>query len=510
MLNRELVFTMRTSTGRTVHRLGARMTFLDETTWTGKISSDGWVTAAGGAAPVREPATGEDIGQYGLAAPEDVAHAAVRAAEAQGDWAATSFEERAAVLRRAGDLFEAHAEELQSWIIREAGAIPPKAGVETHTAAQECFEGAALAAHPQGQLLQTALPRMSLARRRPVGVVGVISPFNFPLILSIRSVAPALALGNAVVLKPDPRTAVSGGLMIARVFEEAGLPAGVLHVLPAGADVGEALVEDPHVRVISFTGSTAAGRKVGQAAARNLKRAHLELGGNSALIVLDDADLDLAAGAGAWGSFMNQGQICMTTGRHLVHERVADEYVDRLAKKADALPIGNPAIEQVALGPIIDESQRDKIHTMVTGTVDSGATLAAGGTYEGLFYRPTVLTDVATDSPAYAHEVFGPVAPVTRFSSIDEAVELACGSDYGLSLGILTRDVMKGVEIADRIPSGIVHINDQTVGDEAVAPFGGVGSSGTGARLGGAAANIDAFTNTQWLTMQGEITAYPF
>ncbi|MDT5038547.1 MAG: benzaldehyde dehydrogenase, partial [Micromonosporaceae bacterium] len=356
----------------------------------------------------------------------------------------------------------------------------------------------------------TEQPRLSWTERNPVGVVGVIAPFNAPLILAIRSVAPALALGNAVILKPDPRAAVSGGICIARVFEEAGLPADLLHVLPGGPDVGEALITDPRVRVISFTGSTAAGRRVGQLAAAHLKRAHLELGGNSALIVLDDADLDLAVSAGAWGSFLHQGQICMTTGRHLVHQSVHDEYVARLADKAEHLPVGNPATEQVALGPIIDAGQRDKIHKLVTDSVSAGAKLAAGGTYQGLFYRPTVLSDVTPQTPAYANEVFGPVAPVIRFGSLDEVAALAADSEYGLSLGILTRDVMKGLALARRIPTGIVHINDQTVGDEAVAPFGGVGASGTGSRFGGAAANVDAFTDTRWVTVSGQTPAYPF
>jgi benzaldehyde dehydrogenase (NAD) len=395
-------------------------------------------------------------------------------------------------------------------VVRETGAVGPKADLETHIAAQECYEAASLAAHPLGQIIPSAQPRLSLARRRPVGVTGVIAPFNFPLILAIRSVAPALALGNAVVLKPDPRTAVAGGVAIARVFEEAGLPPGLLHVLPGAADAGEALVTDPHVQVISFTGSTAAGRRVGELAARHLKRVHLELGGNSALIVLDDADLELAVAAGAWGSFLHQGQICMTTGRHLVHERVAEQYVTRLAEKADGLRVGDPAREPVALGPIIDAGQRDKVHALVTSSVEAGATLAAGGRYEGLFYRPTVLTGVTPTTPAYAQEVFGPVAPVLSFTDLDEAVELASGTEYGLSLGILSRDVMRALALADRIPSGIVHINDQTVGDEAVAPFGGIGASGTGARFGGASANLDAFTETQWLTMQGEIPRYPF
>jgi benzaldehyde dehydrogenase (NAD) len=270
------------------------------------------------------------------------------------------------------------------------------------------------------------------------------------------------------------------------------------------------LITDRHVRVISFTGSTRVGRAVAELGGRHLKRVHLELGGNSALVVLDDADLDLAASAGAWGSFLHQGQICMTTGRHLVHERVADDYVARLAAKADHLPVGNPAAEQVALGPVIDEGQRDRIHELVTASVDAGARLAAGGTYDRLFYRPTVLSEVTTDMPAYAQEVFGPVAPVATFSTPEEAAELAAGSEYALSLGILSGDVMKALDLAARIPTGIVHINDQTVNDEAHAPFGGLAASGTGARLGGAEANIELFTETQWVTVRGQIAPYPF
>jgi len=485
-------------------------TLLDPGAWSGSVYSGGWRRSEGGDAAVVAPATGEELERVGIASPRDIADAAARAADAQREWAATKFEERAAVVRRAGALWEEHAAEIETWIVRESGSIPPKASLETHIAAQECYEAAALASRPVGEILQSAEPRLSLARRVPAGVVGVIAPFNAPLILSIRSVAPALALGNAVVLKPDPRTAVCGGVTLARVFEEAGLPDGVLHVLAGGVDAGEALIADPHVRTISFTGSTAAGRKVGELAARHLKRVHLELGGNSAMIVLEDADLDLAVGAGAWGSFLHQGQICMTTGRHIVHESIAGEYVDRLAEKADHLPVGDPAAGQVALGPIIDERQRDKIHRLVTSSVDAGARLAAGGTFEGLFYRPTVLADVTAETPAWAEEVFGPVAPVARFSSVEEAIAMAADTPYGLSLGILTRDVMKGLELADRIPSGIVHINDQTVSDEAVIPFGGVGDSGTGSRFGGAAANLDAFTETQWVTMRGSAPAYPF
>jgi benzaldehyde dehydrogenase (NAD) len=486
------------------------MSLLDAQVWSGSIFTGQWRSAVGGEAAIVEPATGVVIGRIGFAGPDDIARSAAGALEAQRDWARRSYEERAAVLRRAGTLWEEHAAEVEGWLVREAGSVPAKAATETHVAAQECYEAAALPSNPTGEILATAQPRLSLARRIPVGVVGVIAPFNFPLVLAIRSVAPALALGNAVVLKPDLRTAVCGGVSIARVFEEAGLPEGVLYVLPGDAATGEALVDDPNVGVISFTGSTAAGRKVGEAAARHLKRAHLELGGNSALIVLDDADLDRSVSAAAWGSFLHQGQICMTTGRHLVHERIADEFVERLAERAAALPVGDPATGQVALGPVIDSGQRDNIHALVTASVDAGAYLAAGGTYEQLFYQPTVLTEVTPQTPAWTQEVFGPVAPVMRFSGPEEAAELAAENSYGLSLGIFTRDPLKGLELADRVHSGIVHINDQTVNDEAVAPFGGVRDSGTGTRFGGPTANIEAFTETQWVTLRSEVPEYPF
>ena len=476
------------------------LTLLDPNMFVGQLHGD---------AAIVEPATGNELGRTGVADAEDVARAATLAAAAQRDWAAASFQERAAVLRRAGALIEEHAEELRGWIVRETGAVPGMADFALGVAAQECYEAAALASRSLGDILPTAEPRLSLLRRVPVGVVGVISPFNVPLILSIRSVAPALALGNAVVLKPDLRTPVSGGFAIAAVLEQAGLPPGLLQVVPGGAEAGTALVSDPNVRVISFTGSTATGRTVAELAARHLKRVHLELGGNSALIVLDDADLEPAVSAGAWGSFLHQGQICMTAGRHLVHEKVADAYVEALAAHANALPVGDPATEQVALGPLIDAGQRDKVHALVTSTVDAGARLAAGGSHQGLFYRPTVLDDVRPEMPAYAAEVFGPVAPIVRFTGDDDAVRLAAGSEYGLSLSILTRDVMRGLALAERIPTGIVHINDQTVNDEAVAPFGGMLDSGTGARFGGAA-NLEAFTDQRWITLRGEIPGYPF
>jgi benzaldehyde dehydrogenase (NAD) len=488
---------------------GARL--LDGADWAGNIYVEGgWRPGSAGEAPIVEPATGDELGRTGRAGVDDVASAASSAAEAQRGWAALPHTQRAAVLRRAGDLFAAHSEELAGWNVREVGAVPGMAGFALHVASEECYAAAGLPGAPFGELIPSEEPRLSMTKRVPAGVVGVISPFNVPLILSIRSVAPALALGNAVLLKPDPRTVMTGGVNIVRVFEEAGLPAGVLQLVPGGADVGEAIVTDPHVRVISFTGSTAVGRSIGELAGRHLKRAHLELGGNSAMLVLDDADVEKAVNLAAWGSFFHQGQVCMTAGRHLVSARLYDDFVDALADKASHLPVGNPATEQVALGPVIDEGQRDKIHRLVTASTDAGARAASGASYDGLFYRPTVLAEVTPEHVAFTEEIFGPVAPVTRVRDEDEAVELATAGEYGLALGIITTDVMRGLALADRIPTGIVHINDQTVNDEANAPFGGLAASGTGSRFGGAAANIEAFTETRWITARSEPPTFPF
>jgi benzaldehyde dehydrogenase (NAD) len=484
------------------------MDVFEPTTWTGRIFLCGWQRGQGGERDVIAPATGQILGRVGVASPSDVSAAVDRGIAAQRAWAAVPYDEKAAILRKAGDLFAAHGEAIQWWIARELGSI--LGGFETGFVSKACYEAAGLCSLPFGDILRTPQAKMSFSRRVPVGVVGVIAPFNAPLVLSVRAVAPALALGNAVVLKPDLRAAVCGGVLIARIFEQAGIPEGLLCVLPGAADVGEALVTEPRVPVVAFTGSTRAGRAIVRAAAESLKRVHLELGGKSSLIVLDDAELDKAVSLGAWGAFLHQGQICMAAGRQLVHRSLYESYLKKLAEKAEHLPVGDPAKGHVALGPIIDAQQRDRIHSIVSTTVGAGARLMAGGTYDGLFYKPTVLADVPRDSTAFREEIFGPVAVVVPFDSVEEAIELARDTEYGLSLGIVTRDVMKGLAIAERIPSGCVHINDQTVADEVVNPFGGVKASGGGSRLGGAHANFEAFTETQWVTMRSEPPHYPF
>lgn len=478
--------------------------------WDSKIYSSGWQDGSGDLVEVTEKATGGSLGRIGSATPADLDRAVEAATAAQKEWAAGPYTVRAAVMRKAAALLEANPERLAPWLVREAGSGQGKAGFEVFLVVSELQEAAAAASAPYGELLRSMKPRLSMARYVPYGIVGVISPFNFPAILSMRSVAPALALGNAVILKPDPRTSVAGGMALAELLHDAGLPEGLLHVLPGDAELGKALVAHPRVPCLTFTGSTAAGRHIGEEAGVQLKQIHLELGGNNALLVLPDADVEAAASAAAWGTFLHQGQICMTSGRHLVHASIADEYSQLLAEKAEAITVGDPTDEKNALGPIIDARQRDRIHEIVESTLADGATLAAGGTYDGLYYRPTVLTHVSTDSRAFREEIFGPVAPVTTYETLDEAVEIINASEYGLSLGILTSNAFAAYALADRIEVGMVHINDQTVDDEAIIPFGGTKASGTGGHFGGAKANLDTFCYLQWITMQAAIERYPF
>jgi len=482
--------------------------FLNTETWKGKLFLGGW-TAAGKAQDVLEPATGAVLTNVGMATPADVAQAAQRARAAQPGWAGMPYEQRAAIFRKAAAIVERETAGMTQWMVRETGSIPPKAGVELHAAVGILHEAAAMVTQPGGLLLPSDGGRISLARRVPHGVVGIISPFNFPLILSIRAVAPALAAGNTVVLKPDPQTPIAGGYLMARIFEEAGLPMDCLQVLPGGADVGQAMCADPGIAMISFTGSTSAGRGVGELAGRHLKKVTLELGGKNRLIILDDADVELAASCAAWGSYLHQGQICMTTGLILAHEKIAAKLTELMVAKATHLPVGDPASQQVALGPLISERQRDRVHAIVQDSVQQGAHLAAGGTYDRLFYKPTVLTGVKPGMRAFEEEVFGPVASIVSFSSEDEAVELANKTIYGLSLGVISSSVGRAMALANRIPTGLLHINDQTVADEPHVPFGGRGASGNGGRHGGPA-NWEEFTQWQWVTIKDTAPRYPF
>ncbi|MCK2128109.1 benzaldehyde dehydrogenase [Thauera aromatica] len=469
----------------------------------------GWADLSRGTFPVIEPASGERIAEVGCAGADDVRRAARLAREAQPAWAAMPFLERAAIFRRAAAILERDRDAIAEWIVRETGGIRPKAETEIEAVEKHLHEAAAMLTQPRGLILPSEDGTLSYARRVPHGVVGIISPFNFPLLLSSRSLMPALAAGNAVLLKPDPRTPVCGGLLHALLLDEAGLPPNLLAVLPGEADAGEAVVTDPDVSMVSFTGSTAVGRRVGELAGRHLKKAALELGGKNSLIVLDDADLELAASNGAFASWAHQGQVCMAAGRHLVHEKVADAYLTLMTAKAKNLPVGDPHRENVALGPLITGKQLERVERIVAESVRAGARLHAGGCSRDLFYSPTVLDGVTPDMPAFREEIFGPVVSITTFSSDDEAVQLANDTEYGLSAGIISRSISRARAIAERLNVGLVHINDQTVIDDGFMPMGGRGASGNGSRHGGPA-NWDEFTQWQWVTYRDTPPQYPF
>jgi len=477
--------------------------------WLASFVQD-WEPGSGDQVEDREPATGRLIATVRGSTLDDVGRAAAAAKAAQPSWAETSYQERARILRKAADIYDANRDEFGTWTMRETGASHSKMHHESNFAHGEMLAAATLPWQPYGSLVPTVVKgRLSMIRRIPVGVVGAITPWNSPSVLGMRVVAPALALGNAVVLKPDPQTPVIGGAMFEAVFREAGLPEGLLQIVVGGADVGEAIVTDANVNVVSFTGSTAAGRRVGELAGARLKKVALELGGNNAFIVLDDADLAAATAAGAFSSFQFQGQVCFAAGRHIVHESVAGEYVDALRDKAQNLRLGDPYREDVQLGPIVNEKQLKRVDDIVRRSVDGGARLVIGGTHEGLFYQPTVLADVTQDLPAWTDEIFGPVAPVTTFRTDEEALALANSSAYGLVGAVYSRSMSRGLAIAQRIKAGMVHVNDGTLNDEATIPFGGSGLSGNGVRYGGEA-NLDNFTEWQWVTVRDEPPTFPF
>src|SRR6202047_4673557 len=463
-----------------------------------------------GTADVTEKATGAKLGEIGIASPEDVSAAAAAARQAQKSWAQVPGPKRGDVLREISRLLLARSDEIADQIIRETGSIRAKAQWEVQMAAREFLEAAALGSQPQGILTaDLEAGRQSIARRIPVGVIGIITPWNSPFILGARASAPALAMGNAVILKPDVQTPIAGGVTFARLLEEAGLPNGLFHVLPGGPETGAALVRETLVDMISFTGSTRAGRQVASIASEQLKRVSLELGGNNPYIVLDDADIEAAASAGAWGAFFHQGQICLTAGRHLVHERVADAYAEALVRKAKALVVGDPFDEKVQVGPIINEGQAANVERIVAETIAKGAKVLTGGSHNRAFFDPTVITGVTPGMAAFDEERFGPVAVITTFRNDEEAIALANTTEYGLVAAVVSADLARAQRIADRLHSGVVHINDQTVLYGVYSPIGGVGDSGNGFGYG-TVSNADLFSEWQWMTPRRQITAYPF
>lgn len=460
--------------------------------------------------PVLEKATGEMLAVVADGGAADVDAAVRQAAAVQPSWEATPGPERAAILRAAADNLEARTEQFVDQVVRETGAIPAKARYEVISGVGHLLEAAALALRPLGDVLPSADPhRVNTTSRKPVGVVATITPWNLPILLAMHSVAPAIALANTCVLKPAPATPMVGGLMLADLFDQAGLPAGVLNVVPGGDDAGRALVAHELVDMVHFTGSTQAGRHIAEAAGRALKRVALELGGNNALVVLDDADPDRASMVGAWSSFHYQGQTCISAGRHLVARSKADEYVACLQSRAARLRVGDPTLPGTQLGPLISESQRDRAVDLLQRSVQMGAQVVEGGSWDGLFFRPTVVVDVSPEMPLYREEIFAPIAPVVVTDSEEHALALVNDTPYGLSNAVVGADPWRARRFASRTRSGMVHVNETTALAEPHVPFLGRGISGIGPGVGGDA-SIEQFTQRQWLSVRHEPPSYPY
>ena len=476
-----------------------------------KMFINGQWTGARGSFTDYNPSSGEVWAEVPDGTREDAKKAIDAAAAAQAEWAAMPHPKRAAYLLKAADILEKRAPDFANALVEEGGAWIGK-GLFESGYTPGIFKAAAAAVYQMtGEILPSDHGKVSMVVRKPLGVVTVISPWNFPLLLSSRGLAVALAVGNTVVLKPSEETPMAGGLLIAELFEEAELPPGVFNVVTCSresvAEVGDELISNPHVKGISFTGSTAVGRQIASKSGGLLKKACVELGGKDALIILDDANMERALNAATFGTFMHQGQICMSVERIIVDKSIADEFTKRFVEKVKTLNVGDPHEMGNVIGPIINQRQLDKIHSQVNDAIEKGAELLAGGRHDGLFYQPTVLTKITPEMQVYQEETFGPVAPIITVNGVDEAIEVANDSEYGLSAGIITSDEEKGLAVAHRLQTGMAHVNDSSVNDEPHVPFGGVKSSGMG-RHGGKAA-VDTFTELRWLTLERGGRQYP-
>ncbi|MEW2253695.1 aldehyde dehydrogenase family protein [Streptomyces sp. NPDC047869] len=456
------------------------------------------------------PYDDEKLASITVATVDEVDQAYRSAARAQKQWAATNPYARRAVFERALRLIEDREQEIADLIVTELGGTRVKAGFELHLAKEFLREAVHLALRPEGRILPSpADGKENRVYRVPVGVVGVISPFNFPFLLSIKSVAPALALGNGVVLKPHQNTPIAGGTLVAKIFEDAGLPGGLLNVVVTDiAEIGDAFIEHPVPKVISFTGSDKVGRHVATVCASHFKRAVLELGGNSALVVLDDADIDYAVDAAVFSRYVHQGQVCMAANRVLVDRSVAEEFTEKFVAKVRTLKVGDPRDPQTVIGPMINSQQASAVSGAVEQALAEGATALVHGTTTGNLVEPSVLTDVPAGSALLQQEIFGPVVFLVPFDGEEEAVRIVNDTPYGLSGAVHTGDIERGVAFAKRIDTGMFHVNDGTVHDEPLVPFGGEKHSGLG-RLNGET-TVDAFTTVKWISVQHGRSGFPF
>ncbi|MFL0363330.1 aldehyde dehydrogenase family protein [Pseudobacillus sp. 179-B 2D1 NHS] len=458
----------------------------------------------------KNPYNDETLAEIRLANKEDIDEAYRAAEKAQKEWEQVNPYQKAAVIEKAVELVKARREEIVHILVEENGASYTKANIEVDAAIGIMKEAVTFPVRMQGRIMPSVIPgKENRIYQNPAGVVGIISPFNFPFHLTMRSLAPALAAGNGVVLKPDLQTMISGGLFMGEIFEEAGIPKGLLNItVSSSSEIKDAFVEHPIPRIISFTGSTSVGRHIGELCGRHLKRVALELGGNNAMIVLKDADIGKAAGSAAFGKFLNSGQICMSLNRIIVERPVYEAFLKEFVDKASQIKYGNPKDKEVVVGPLINHKQVERIQRLIDESLAKGAKYALQGEVKGSVFAPTILTDVTNDMPIAQEEIFGPAVGIIVVENEEEAIQVANDSEYGLSGAVHAGSIEHGVEVAKRVVTGMIHVNDQGVNDEPIVAFGGEKASGLG-RYGGEWA-LHEFTTTKWISVQTKAREYPF
>lgn len=457
----------------------------------------------------QNPYNGETLAKIKLANKDDIDAAYEAASRAQKGWAATSAFNKMQVMEKVARVIEERTHEIEETIIAEAGANHISAHIAVAVALGSIKEAATYPTRMTGEIIPSIIPgKENRIYRNPIGVVGVISPWNFPFNLSIRAIAAAIATGNGVVVKPDIQTYISGGLLIAEIFEQAGVPKGLLNVIVADlVEIGDYFVEHPIPRVISFTGSTAAGKRIGKIAGENLKKCALELGGNNAFIVLDDANLEHAASAAVFGKYIHQGQVCMAINRIIVDRKVYEPFINIFKEKTAKLKVGNPAEPSTFIGPMINRKQVDRFLGLINKSVQEGAKLILEGKVKDNIVEPFILTDVRNEMTIAQSEIFGPVAAIIPVDSEEEAIEVANGTPYGLSGAVFSGSIERGLRVAKQIHTGMIHVNDQSIQDEPLIAFGGEKDSGLG-RYGGQW-SLEEFTTMKWISVQQEPRIYP-
>jgi acyl-CoA reductase-like NAD-dependent aldehyde dehydrogenase len=458
-----------------------------------------------------DPFTEKVASRAPAASLDDVAAAIDAASSAFPDWSKTGPGHRRAILLKAADIMDSKAAEFTRLMIEETGATAPWAGFNVMLAANILREAGSMTTQISGEVIPSEKPgTLAMGVRQAAGVCLAIAPWNAPVILATRAIAMPIACGNTVILKASEQCPGTHRL-IATALVEAGLPAGVINVItnaPEDASaVVAALITAPAVRRVNFTGSTKVGKIIGELCGRHLKPALLELGGKAPLVILDDADIDGAVNAAIFGAFMHQGQICMSTERIIVHQAIAEVFVEKLAARARQLPAGDPR-GHVVLGSLISLEAAKKMDDLIADALAKGAKLVAGGKRTGTVVEATLLDHVTADMRVYGEESFGPVKPIIRVADEDEAIRIANDTEYGLSAAVFSRDVQRAMAVAAQIESGICHINGPTLNDEAQMPFGGVKGSGYG-RFGGKAA-VAEFTDLRWITIEDPGQHYPF